>query len=122
MKPTYEELLEKLRYWQKRLLLCDWNIELKYPTFAQDMPIKDTFGTVNYSESTKHAKVFILDPDHYKEGPWNIGKTILHELLHLKMCLLDESGNTLQDRIVHQLVDDLAWAFANAERGGTLGE
>ena len=36
----------------------------------------------------------------------------------IKLSLLDDSGNRLQDRVVHQLVDDLALALVDAKRKG----
>ena len=38
------------------------------------------------------------------------------ELLHLKFSLLGENENELQNRLVHQLIDDLAKALVGAKR------
>lgn len=42
-------------------------------------------------------------------------KTLVHELLHIKFCFLWGSGNDLQDRITHQLINDLAKSLVEVE-------
>jgi hypothetical protein len=45
-------------------------------------------------------------------------KTLVHELLHLKFSFLGESGNDLQDRVAHQVLNDLAKSLVDAKRSG----
>ena len=107
---NYEELLEK---WKCRPGLQDWRIVLKADVIPSDMTIENVAGETEWTESNKSAVVRILREDCYgtRIVPFNFEKTLVHELLHLKFCLLGESGNNLQDRYVHQLIDDLARAF-----------
>lgn len=67
-------------------------------------------GECEYNEVCKGAFIKLLRPECYGQRiiPYNIEKTLVHELLHIKFCLLDDSGNPLQDRIVHQLIDEFA--------------
>lgn len=111
---------QKLRYWKHRLGLDDWVIKLKIDCSPDDMVLSGCCGESEWTESTKSAVIRILDPKFYGERivPFNYEKTLVHELLHLKFCLLGESGNDLQDRLVHQLIDDMARALAYTDMDG----
>ena len=104
------QLLEK---WKARLGLSDWVIHLNEDVLPSDMMMQNVAGETEWTESNKCAVIRIVREDCYGERivPFNFEKTLIHELLHLKFCLLGESGNDLQDRYVHQLIDDLARAF-----------
>ena len=104
---------ELLHNWQNRLGLTDWAIELQDNAIPADFINTECEGEVEYKESTKTAIIRIIRPDCYGEKvkPFNFERILIHELLHLKLALLDDSGNALQDRLVHQLIDDLARAF-----------
>lgn len=111
---THGELLEK---WKYRLGLQDWFIVLNDNAIPSDMMLDNVAGETEWTESNKTAVIRILREDCYGDRivPFNFEKTLVHELLHLKFCLLGESGNDLQDRYVHQLIDDLARAFVAKE-------
>lgn len=113
---NHGELLEK---WKCRLGLQDWHIVLEADVIPSDMTLENVAGESEWTESNKCAVVRILREDCHgnRIAPFDFEKTLVHELLHLKFCLLGESGNDLQDRYVHQLIDDLARAFVKAERG-----
>ena len=120
MKEISQDLADELlNYWQKTLGLQDWHIEIRPNTIPCDMQLSDVAGESVWTESNKEALIRILREDCYGDciAPFKFEKTLIHELLHLKFCLLGESGNDLQDRYVHQLIDDLARAFYTA-RGG----
>ena len=109
---------EMLDYWQKLLGLTDWKIVLKTDCFSSEMKTPDCAGENEWKESIKVSVIRILKEEEYGERilPFDLEKTLVHELLHLKFCLLDDSGNELQDRYVHQLIDDLARALVAAKR------
>lgn len=108
-------LLEK---WKACLGLTDWHIVLKADVIPSDMSLDNVAGETEWTESNKCAVIRILSEKCYGDRivPFNFEKTLIHELLHLKFCLLGESGNDLQDRYVHQLIDDLARALYNASK------
>ena len=62
----------------------------------------------------------MLDPQYYGDRivPFDWEKTIVHELLHLKTCLISDQWEPLQMRYMHQMIDDLARAFVDAKRCG----
>ena len=122
-----EEKEQLLAKWQARLGLSDWAISLDANAQPQDMTLQNVNGETEYNEVTKSAVIRILGEEYrsVRVRPFNFEKTLLHELLHLKLCLLDESGNDFQDRYVHQLIDDLARAFAETAQetiAGTLAQ
>ena len=107
---------ELLREWQKILGLEDWTIVLEDDLFELFLP--DCAGCTEWSEVGKTAKIQLIAREAYGDRimPYDKEKTLVHELLHLKLCFLQETENELQNRIVHQLIDDLAKSFIKAKR------
>lgn len=107
-----------LDYWQNILGLMDWKIVLKDNCSPNEMQLRDVCGETVFEEVNKCAVIRIIDEKDYGDRiiPFNFEKTLIHELLHLKFCLLGESGNDLQDRYVHQLIDDMARALFSARK------
>ncbi len=113
---TVEKATALLTEWQRRLGLMDWTIELHTDLF--ELSIDDAVGCTSYIETSKTAYIEILSEKAYGDrvAPYDFEKTLVHELLHLKFCFLSESDNDLQNRITHQLIDDMARALVNAKR------
>ena len=107
-----------LKEWTKRLGLQDWRIKLCTNCKPDDMILQDVAGCTEWSESIKTAKIQILDPEYYGKRivPFDFEKTLVHELLHLKTCLISDGVDDLQERVMHQLIDDLARALIDAKR------
>lgn len=107
-----------LEYWKRILGLQDWTIKVSYNCHSNEMLLQDCAGATQWTETIKSAHITILSPDEYGDRivPFDFEKTLVHELLHLKFCLLGESGNDLQDRYVHQMIDDMARALVTAKR------
>lgn len=108
-----------LKEWQHRLGLDDWHIALNANAIPSDFEEPDRQGECTYGYVGKDAMILILDEKYYGKRvvPQDKEKTLVHELLHCKFCLLNESENPLQNMVVHQLIDDLAKAFVKAKRG-----
>lgn len=108
-----DQKLELLQKWIKRLGLYDWNISIMLECKPHELTEDCRIGEVEYNEVNKIAIIRVIDEKYYfvENIPYDFEKTIIHELLHLKFALLDESGNKLQDRMLHQIIDDLARAF-----------
>ena len=110
-----------LNEWTKRLGLDDWFIALKTHVKSDDMTLKDSDGCIDYIETIKAARIQIVDPATRKDAlrPFNFEETLVHELLHLKFCLIAEGGNwdnKLQLRVLHQIIDDLSRAFVKMKK------
>ena len=114
---NYNALLTE---WKRRLGLQDWRIKL-YPKCTPDeMTMDGVAGCTQWSETIKSARIEIVDPEYYGERivPFDWEKTLVHELLHLKTCLVSDKVDALQERVMHQMIDDLARAFVDAKRKG----
>lgn len=107
-----------LSEWQERLGLQDWRIKLKPKCRPEDMEIENVAGCTAWSESVKTARIEIIDPEYYGERivPFDFEKTLVHELLHLKLCLVSDGVDAFQERYMHQIIDDLARALVAARR------
>ena len=113
-----QELLEK---WKRRLGLQDWTIKLCENCKPGEMMMSGVAGCTEWSEAGKTARIEIIDPAYYGDriAPFNFEKTLVHELLHLKMSFWCQNEDNVEDRVMHQIIDDLARAFV--EKGGEEG-
>lgn len=53
-----------------------------------------------------------------QESPRDLSQTqkiLIHELLHLKMSFWCQNDDNVEDRVMHQIIDDLARAFVEKE-------
>lgn len=121
-KETEHERL--MHEWQNRLGLQDWRIKLADHCRPEDMTLQDVSGDVDWTESTKNAKIEMLDEQFYGDRivPYDYEQILVHELMHLKLSLVSDRVNDLQARYMHQIIDDLARAFVNAKRSGRNGK
>lgn len=115
------EEIKLLDEWSERLGLSDWHIVLLTNCKPEDMPLQDADGCVSYTETVKAAKIQIINPETRTNAlrPFDFKETLVHELLHLKLCLLEEGDDwnkKLQLRILHQIIDDLSRALVKAKR------
>lgn len=109
-----------LNDWVERLGLQDWTIKLYDCCDPEEMDLPNAAGSTTWNEVGKQARIKIIDPDRYgvRIVPFDYEKTLVHELLHLKTCLLTDVEDTLQERVGHMLIDDLARAFVALKREG----
>ena len=117
MLATNEELalLEK---WKRKLCLQEWRIKLLTRLRPEEMTIADTAaGCTEWSEVNKVARIEIIDPAYYgtRIVPFNFEKTLVHELLHLKITFWCQNDDDVSDRIMHQIIDDLARALTGVD-------
>ena len=112
----------RMEEWQGRLGLTDWRISLHDCVPAAEMTEENAAGCVDFQEVNKTGRIQIIDPDEYGERviPFDYERILVHELLHLKLCLIAETfgEDTMRERVAHQLIDDLARALIDAKRSG----
>ena len=112
MTATNEELalLEK---WKRKLCLQEWRVKLLTRLRPEEMTMDDVAGCTEWSESIKTARIEIVNPAYYGDRivPFDFEKTIVHELLHLKFSFWCQNEDDVGDRVMHQMIDDLARAF-----------
>lgn len=107
-----------MKEWQKRLCMQDWRIVLYTDCMPDEMNVDDSSGCVSWQESTKTACIQILDPKYYgsRVTPFDFEKTLVHELMHLKMCMMYKREGSLRERLTHQVLDDISRALVDAKR------
>lgn len=110
---------ELLKEWQDRLCLNDWVIVVCDNCSPLDMEEQGRAGEVNYDELHKCASICLLDKKYYGQRlkPYDKEKTLIHELLHIKFWFLDKSESLLQNRMVHNLIEEMAVALVETKRG-----
>lgn len=109
-----------LNEWTKRLGLQDWSISLETNCSPSEMKIPDSIGCTAWEESTKTAFIQIVNPVKITglTREFDFEQVLIHELLHLKTCLLDSRNEeeTTEDRILHQIIDDIARAMIDIKK------
>lgn len=121
---TTEKGKALLEEWKQRLGLHDWVIALADECAPYEMQLDGVSGCADWTESCKTARIQILDPKYYGERivPFDYEKTLVHELLHLKLSLVSDQVEALKARYMHQVIDDFARAFVDAKRAKTEAE
>ena len=109
---------ELLIEWKNRLGLQDWRIKLVPNCKHEEMELEDCEGCTEWTECVKTARIEILDPQYYGDRivPFDFEKTLVHELFHLKTCLVSNMVDEFQERYMHQMIDVLGRAFVDAKR------
>ena len=116
---TKKKAINLLKEWMDRLFLNDWRIGIYPFCKPEEMKNQDgVCGCVEAIEASKIATIQILDEKYYGKRiiPFDFEKTLVHELMHLKVSLLTEYNNDLQERLMHQLIDEMARALVDAKR------
>ena len=112
-----KEASDLLFRWKNRLCLTDWDVKIKINCKPEEMTCETVSGEVEWSEVGKCAIIRIIDPVYYGERivPFDFETTLIHELLHLKFTLVGDNVPELQERVVHQIIDDLARGFVQTK-------
>ena len=85
MIATNDELA-LLEKWKRKLCLREWRIEIINPAYYGDRIL-----------------------------PFDFEKTLVHELLHLKFSFWCQNEDDVGDRVMHQMIDDLARALTEGD-------
>lgn len=119
-----DNMNDLLKEWQRRLGLGDWTIVLYDNVSPMEMNEQECSGEVNYDELHKCASILLVDKKYYGKRlkPYDKEKTLVHELLHIKFWFLDKSESLLQNRMVHNLIDEMAVALVETKRSGNNGK
>lgn len=112
------KIKELLLEWQQRLMLNDWVIKVYDNCQTYELTLRDVAGECEWEESKKSAVIRIITEKEYGDRiiPFDKEKILVHELLHIKFSFIQNSGNELQDRFVHQLINDMAVSLVAAKR------
>ena len=110
--------------WQSILDLDDWTIKLNEDVSPNDMQMQGVSGECIWDEIHKAATINIINQKDYGDRilPFDKEKTLVHELLHIKFCMIDNSGNELFDKMLHQLIEDIAKSLIRTKRENKIPE
>lgn len=117
---SQEQLEESLRYWQERLRLQDWIIEVRIVR-AREMS-RDCAAQVNWTLSKKMATIQILDQVDYPPdcmGSRDMENDLVHELLHLHLAPINDhfgEGSPVYSTFEEQAIESITSGLINAER------
>lgn len=64
-----------------------------------------------------YVHIEIINPACYGDRivPFDFEKTLVHELLHLKFSFWCQNEDDIGDRVMHQMIDDLARALTEGD-------
>lgn len=115
-----ERMNELLKEWQERLGLQSWKIDLRDGVKQTEFQSMEQQGECEYDTVNSCAVIRIAKPEDCTGRilPFDKEKTLVHELLHIKMWFIYESDCDLQSKMVHQLIDDMARALIDAKKSG----
>jgi hypothetical protein len=111
---------ERLRVWQKRLNLGEWNISVMVSRTTELKP--KTVGNIHWDREKKTAVIRVLDPADYdmELEPMlkDIEFTVVHELIHLEMVpILSDLQRSAENRLEEEhAVNHLAEALLKLAR------
>ncbi|MUK89144.1 hypothetical protein GMD78_12245 [Ornithinibacillus sp. L9] len=114
-----EQLQEMLKYWQEKLRLQDWIIEVKVRR-ERDM-MQDSLACVNWTLSKKMATISILDQVDYDPSfIWvrDMENDLVHELLHLQLAPISDhfKDNEFYSTFEEQAIESIASGLIALER------
>lgn len=115
-----EQLQERLAYWQEKLRLQDWIIEVKIKR-GMDM-MSETSACVNWTLSKKMATISILDPIDYPPncmGERDMENDLVHELLHLHFAPISDhfgENRSVYSTFEEQAIESIAFGLVETER------
>lgn len=117
---TQEKAQELFDKWVRILRLSDWDIRFHWRVHTAEMAQRDSAGCCSFNWVCKQAVIEIADPEKYKMDmpgfKFDYEQVLVHELMHLKLSLVDDPDDNMVNAVVHQLVDELAKSFIAASR------
>lgn len=116
---TEGELYHKLKLWQERLGLQDWDVVVSICR-ARDFISPNAMGECNWVLPKKMAAIRILHQDDFDQGSMqrqDMELTLVHELLHLHHAPFDTFPvGTPEDIAVEQAIHKISKALVDLYR------
>jgi len=114
-----EKLNQKLKYWQEKLRLRDWIINVKIMR-QREMSQSDRLGEIQFNVYKKTALISILDPvDHDDWFEQDMENTLVHELLHLHFSGISYhfgKDDNVYDMLEEQAIESITNGLISLER------
>lgn len=109
MNPVEARLDRQLKFWQKRLGLEDWDIEIHL--VRQKQLDRRTWGNAEWDPDRKSAIISVLDPRDYNlkgsSMKMDMECTIVHELVHIQVAPLDARSEQVREDVVNRIMTAL---------------
>ncbi|MCO7125105.1 hypothetical protein NIE88_04865 [Sporolactobacillus shoreicorticis] len=113
---TESNLQEKLKYWQERLRLRDWDITAKIVPLSK-MDHRDEAGKCEWNLESRFALIYVLSLDDYQNvgSPmaYDMEQTLVHELLHLHFAPMDDDKYYMP---IEQAIESISKALVEESR------
>lgn len=109
---TLEHVLPALAYWQRRLRLQDWIVEVEIVHAAELGHGHD--AECGYNHEQKHANIYLMDALHFHEKtmlPYHPEQALVHELLHLHFAPFDGKAETPEGTAQEQAINCISMAL-----------
>jgi hypothetical protein len=106
MSPLEAHLDQRMKFWQKRLGLEDWNFRVRVVRQAEID--KNAWGTAEWDPEFKTGVISVLDPRDYnlKGGELRLDMecTIVHELVHIEVSPLAAHNANEKEEVVNKIM------------------
>lgn len=117
---TNKQLQARLKFWQKRLRLQDWDITAEF-SLAKDIQNEGALGETRIIPNWKTADIKLLSVSEMSEDDLRNGdieQTLVHELLHLHtdaLFYMTDQSKPLSI-INEQLIEAISHALVELDR------
>jgi hypothetical protein len=106
MSPLEARLDQRMKFWQKRLGLEEWNFTVR--VVRQSAIDKNAWGTAEWDPEYKTGVINVLDPRDYnlKGGELRLDMecTIVHELVHVQVSPLAAHNANEREEVVNKIM------------------
>ncbi len=110
---TEKQLTRLCRTWQRRLRLQDWRVEVRYATQEE---MGDEVGHVDYDDTELTGTIRVPDSD--TASAESIERTLIHELLHLRLAAWEAPyGHPPLETAINLLADSLYAGYRRRRKG-----
>ena len=104
--PLESQLDQRLKVWQKRLGLAEWNLTLR--VVRQYEIARDSWGTAEWYPEKKTGIINVLDPRDYNlkgaELKLDMECTIVHELVHIQISPVTPDTIAGREEVVNKIM------------------
>jgi hypothetical protein len=112
---TNEHFQGLVQYWRKILRLQDWDLTAR---LARGYDLEDKEGRCSQWPKLKLIEIEVLDPIDFRPGTHHdVEETLVHELLHVHFCSLDQKWEGAEQVLYEQAIETMAWALVKLNRG-----
>jgi hypothetical protein len=108
-----ETLEDRVRYWQQRLRLQDWAVEI---VMERAYDLGDYWGKIHVAEDKRRARIRIMDPIDLSPAaiaPYDMDQIIVHELLHIHLYPITKAEDSMPEE---QAIEAISWALVGLDR------